>query len=69
MDITAQATLSNGRVVTLMGNHEYMDATGDLRYFAKRDALNYKEFAKPNSAPKEIVTNAFCSQNKIWQVD
>src|SRR5262252_6588396 len=46
MGLERQASASGGRAVFLLGNHEVMNMTGDLRYVAKE---NWAEFAGPDS--------------------
>ncbi len=46
MELEQTAAKNGGRVVSLLGNHEVMNMTGDLRYVA---AANYAEFADAGS--------------------
>jgi hypothetical protein len=46
MDLEEAAAKQGGRVVSLLGNHEVMNMTGDLRYVAP---ANYAEFADAGS--------------------
>jgi hypothetical protein len=46
MSLEKSATAAGGRVVPLLGNHEVMNITGDLRYVAP---ASYAEFADPQS--------------------
>lgn len=47
MKLQAQATAAGGRVVVLVGNHEAMNMTGDLRYVTPGE---YAAFANADSA-------------------
>lgn len=49
MRLQREAALSGGRVVTLVGNHEAMNVTGDLRYVHPGE---YAAFADRNSAQR-----------------
>jgi hypothetical protein len=40
-DLREQAEASKGRVVSLLGNHEYMNAMGDWRYVTKEDIVTF----------------------------
>src|SRR5215475_1505742 len=46
MALEKDAASHGGRALFLLGNHEIMDVTGDLRYVAKE---NWAEFAGPDS--------------------
>ena len=46
MELEQKASAQGGRVVSLLGNHEVMNMTGDLRYVT---AGNYAEFADAGS--------------------
>lgn len=68
IDVTSKAKLQGGLVITLMGNHEFLVGTGDLRYFSKRDVPNYADFAKSNKdSYKKIILNAFAPNSKYGQ--
>src|SRR5579862_5505954 len=49
MALEQQASAKGGRAVFLLGNHEIMNMTGDLRYVAKE---SWAEFAGPDSEKK-----------------
>ncbi len=49
MALEKEAAAKGGRIVFLLGNHEVMNMTGDLRYVARE---NYAEFAGPDSEKK-----------------
>lgn len=53
-----EATRAGGRVVVVLGNHEAMNSTGDLRYVT---AGEYAAFATPQSA---AVRDAYFAANK-----
>ena len=50
MSLEKEAAQAGGRVVCLLGNHEVMNITGDLRYVTP---VNYASFADANSAERQ----------------
>jgi hypothetical protein len=68
MSLQQQAPRSGGRVVALLGNHEYLVAQNDLRFFTHQDAQNYRDFAtSPQSYDRDVIFNAFSYQSKYGQ--
>ncbi len=53
MRLQKEAPKAHGRVVTLVGNHEAMNVTGDLRYVSAGD---YAAFTTPSSAQVRAQT-------------
>jgi Calcineurin-like phosphoesterase len=51
MGLEQKASARGGRVVSLLGNHEVMNVTGDLRYVT---AGNYAEFADAGSEKRRV---------------
>ncbi len=60
MNLEAQAPKSGGKLISLLGNHEIMDMTGDLRYVSPED---WATFADANSPKRR---DAALQQWKGW---
>lgn len=50
--LTAEAAKAGGKVVQLNGNHELMNAMGDLRYVTAGGFKDFADVARPADAPK-----------------
>ena len=75
MKLQAQAAAAGGRVVVLVGNHEAMNMTGDLRYVTPGE---YAAFANANSAQlrdrayaanKAAIVAAYRAQSRTMSDD
>lgn len=50
--LTAQAAKAGGKVVQINGNHELMNAAGDLRYVTPGGFKDFADVVRPEGAPK-----------------
>lgn len=62
--VEMDALKAGGLVTAILGNHEFMVVKGDLRYFARRDALNYVDVTQKPMGLRNTVVNAFSSHTK-----
>lgn len=65
IDLETKAPKKGGIVTTVLGNHEMMVIKNELRYFSRKDAVNYKDFSGPNKKDlKATIKNAFAADTK-----